>query len=463
MQVGVGPSVDAGEAIRKGSAGSRLRLGDARALLKDTLDAAASPPAGPGAHEDERFGSDPSVARWRTFQRERPATAVDNLRAAASISASIGSGGGGSYAAAAGLRTSYFAANALLGSLAAEVHERLQAGAGSGGRSGLDIDAATASRLLLETVMVYEQDYRAISEGEYKMPWDMAMLGHRQYTPAYALRQSALFVTEAVATLGRRQRQDAPGVWLGSAPGLYPDYYKNNFHYQTDGWMSSGSAAVYETSTETLFLGRQDAMQRQTLRPLLRALRRTGASAPKVLEVACGTGRFATFVRDNLPRAELTATDLSPFYLEAARENDAYWRRTRPDAPPAAAFVQAAAEALPFADGAFDAVLCVYLFHEMPAEARAQAAAEMARVCAAGGVVVLTDSIQKGDRPALDDRLGNFARLNEPHYEDYVACELSGLFEQCGLQPERKYVASSTKTLSFLKPLVAVPGEGRDA
>ena len=42
----------------------------------------------------------------------------------------------------------------------------------------------------------------------------------------------------------------------------------NDFHYQTDGWLSADSADVYETSTETLFLGRQDAMQRATLLPL---------------------------------------------------------------------------------------------------------------------------------------------------------------------------------------------------
>ena len=56
---------------------------------------------------------------------------------------------------------------------------------------------------------------------------------------------------------------------MDAAPYMgYPDYYQNNFHFQGDGWMSSKSADVYETSTETLFLGRQDAMQRQTLLPL---------------------------------------------------------------------------------------------------------------------------------------------------------------------------------------------------
>merc|ERR1719161_3464299 len=125
--------------------------------------------------------------------------------------------------------------------------------------------------------------------------------------------------------------------------------------------------------------------------------------APRILEVACGTGRFATFIRDNHPTAQVTVVDLSPFYLEAARENDEYWRKLRyPDEatrPPPATFVQAPAEKLPFEDGSFDAVVCVYLFHEMPEAARAAAAAEMARVLAPGGVMILTDSVQRGDRP----------------------------------------------------------------
>lgn len=72
---------------------------------------------------------------------------------------------------------------------------------------------------------------------------------------------------------------------------------------QTDGWLSEHSAKVYELSTETLFVGRQDAMQRQTLVPLSQHLRGLAANAgpPSVLEVACGTGRFATFLKVRAP------------------------------------------------------------------------------------------------------------------------------------------------------------------
>ena len=238
-------------------------------------------------------------------------------------------------------------------------------------------------------------------------------------------------------------------MWLKS-PSL-PEYFQNTFHYQTDGWMSAASARVYETSTETLFVGRQDAMQRTTLVHVHdfmagepRRRRRAGGSllaagcwprpcrefqqhmfaslsslfptkpslatpdsflspatplpantnqtADKVpsevqaLEVAAGTGRFATYVKDNYPAMPLTVSDLSPFYLSAARDNLRYWKRMRaPDADlggvdgTGATFLQAAAESLGTGDESFDLVYCVYLFHELPADVRAAAAKEMAR------------------------------------------------------------------------------------
>lgn len=91
----------------------------------------------------------------------------------------------------------------------------------------------------------------------------------------------------------------------------------------------------------------------------------------------------------------------------------------------------------------------------------------MARVVAPGGVVSWTDSIQRGDRPPLDDLLINFSNLNEPHYEDYIATDVGALFAAGGLRRGSKSVASTSKTLSFTKPLEseragADGGEGED-
>lgn len=307
----------------------------------------------------------------------------------------------------------------------------------------------------------------------------------QQTSPLYALGQTNRFVREAVGTLTRRNRgyEEDKTTWISAdaTSDLYPEYYRNAFHYQTDGWMSSDSAAVYDTSTETLFLGRQDAMQRMTLVPLMEHCKEVSSNHSsgemssnnrpmKVLEVACGTGRFMTFARDNLPLdAKYTALDLSPFYLDKAREYDAQWRSLRQRVEressdvnsnkkngttisiPPAAIVQGKAEDLPFGDNEFDAVVCIYLFHELPRDVRARAASEMARVTKPGGRVILTDSYQIGDRPIFDKQIGNFEKMNEPYYGDYIEDFLPDHFERAGMECLTKTVCSASKTISFRK------------
>lgn len=47
-------------------------------------------------------------------------------------------------------------------------------------------------------------------------------------------------------------------------------------------------------------------------------------------------------------------------------------------------------------------VTCIYLFHELPPDVRTKVAQELARVVKPGGMVVVTDSAQMGDRPLWD-------------------------------------------------------------
>jgi ubiquinone/menaquinone biosynthesis C-methylase UbiE len=79
-------------------------------------------------------------------------------------------------------------------------------------------------------------------------------------------------------------------------------------------------------------------------------------------------------------------------------------------------FMQCAAENIPADDNSFDIVVSVYMTHEMPEEARVAMAREAARVLRPGGLFVLTDSVQLGDRPEWDPTLGAFGSFNEPHY-----------------------------------------------
>ena len=433
-------------------------------------------PPRPGSEENSLFVCDENVEFWREFQRHGFEPAEKNIQSMAEVAAAFAQKGptGLSYWVRHVGRSGYFISNALLGILGYSLHERLvhadtaqPVGIFGGteesfGVLPMHLEGSTATRLLLESFLCYQQDYKDIEAGTYREPWDMKF-NHRQANPVNLLTQTSRFVEEAIGTLGRRKRarKEDKEIWISNhaSPEFYPEYYRTAFHYQTDGWMSQKSAGVYETSTETLFLGRQDAMQRVSLKPLIQLSKTTQAQGRpmRVLEVACGTGRFMTFVRDNLPLdTEYTAVDLSPYYLDVARENDKYWRRTRkateagsPDISPAR-IIQALAEKLPFEAESFDAVVCVYLFHELPREVRAKVATEMSRVLRPGGTIVLTDSIQRGDYTALDDAMGN-VDFNEPYYADYTQDFLATHFEKAGLVPMTKTVRATTKSLSFTK------------
>eukprot|EP00574_Skeletonema_japonicum_P000561 CAMPEP_0201738508 /NCGR_PEP_ID=MMETSP0593-20130828/45287_1 /ASSEMBLY_ACC=CAM_ASM_000672 /TAXON_ID=267983 /ORGANISM="Skeletonema japonicum, Strain CCMP2506" /LENGTH=496 /DNA_ID=CAMNT_0048232729 /DNA_START=168 /DNA_END=1658 /DNA_ORIENTATION=- len=428
-------------------------------------DANKALPSSPGLDENHLFKCDDSVEYWRNFQRDGFQSAQENLLEISNVSrrfiTSQDSDAVSYWAKHVG-RSGYFLGNAALGTIASGLHERFVAN-NSNIEPPININSSSASRLLLEAFLCYEQDYKQISSGSYSQPWDME-LNHRQSSPINVLTQTGRFVNEAIGTIARRNRQtqEDKDIWIDEAsPSLYPEYYRNAFHYQSDGWMSTDSANVYETSTETLFLGRQDAMQRTSLAPLVEYSKtRKDKSKPlKVLEIACGTGRFMTFMRDNLPiDTECTAVDLSPFYLDKARDNDAYWRKTRRQADNLGKddikplrLVQASAENLPFEEGSFDAVVCVYLYHELPREARARVSAEMSRVLKKDGLLVFTDSIQQGDRPSLDAFIGNFEKMNEPYYVDYTQDDLPTHFMKEGLKPMEKTVRSTTKSLTFRK------------
>ena len=211
-------------------------------------------------------------------------------------------------------------------------------------------------------------------------------------------------------------------------------------------WSERQRRALYRLACK---LGREGeppaSNRRQALVPLHDLFSRVPAAEARLVDIACGTGRFLASVKENYPRLDVTAVDLSPNYLAAARELLRPWSRVR--------CTQAAAEALPLPDDSVDAVTCIYLFHELPRKIRAQAAAEFARVLKPGGRLVFEDSIQMGDNPPMDGLLELFPiGFHEPYYADFVRQDLTELFTGAGLMPAGDQVAFMSKILVFDKP-----------
>lgn len=342
------------------------------------------------------------------------------------------------------------------------------------GQSGaVDFSRASAdglSGLLGSLVELYRVDLDNIEKGVYRKPYD-SDVKHRQFDPLFVLDRQRRLYSAYVGTRDRRERKAGTEmrdtVAEAIAEGDYPEYYLQNFHYQEDGWLSPTSAKAYEHGTEALFQGSQDVMQRQALVPLSAWMKEAAEAGRqegdiRLLEVAGGTGRFHTFIKDNWPRMQTTFNDLSPAYVAEARENLDYYSKFRGDAQLARTeILQANAESLPLDDGSFDCLVNVYLFHELPRDVRRGIAREMARVVKPGGLVVINDSLQQGDRPDMDAVLPLFpANYHEPYYMDYTQDDMTEIMREVGLEPYLPpTVAHVSKVWSFVKPLGAVAAE----
>jgi ubiquinone/menaquinone biosynthesis C-methylase UbiE len=210
----------------------------------------------------------------------------------------------------------------------------------------------------------------------------------------------------------------------------YPAYYRRTFHWQTDGYFSDHSAEVYELGVELLFRGTADVMRRQIIPPVTRAVRAAGgAGRLRLLDVACGTGRTLHQLAVAHPDLRLYGVDLSPAYVRLAR------RRLAEVAEAALAVENA--EALPFADAAFDVVTSVYLFHELPRNTRRAVAREMFRVVRPGGLVVLEDSAQLAESREIAGALRAFpTEFHEPFFDDYLEDDLAGVLAEAGFTIE---------------------------
>ena len=290
------------------------------------------------------------------------------------------------------------------------------------------------SEITAELRRLFRADAESVRDGLYPaMDDDTDGLGQH----LVRLRE---MLADLPSTVGRREARDAQSAaGLPQAEGL-PDYFTQDFHFQTGGYLTDGSARLYDLQVETLFYGSANAMRRAALRPIAEHLRGRDQRQSSLLDVACGTGRFLRQLRLAFPAIPATGLDLSQAYLREAGHH--LWG-LRP-----VELIAANAEAIPLESGSRDIVTCIFLYHELPPEVRRRVSAEIARVLRPGGMLVLIDSLQMGDRPGWDGLLEAFpVRFHEPYFRSYAVDDLDGMLNDAGLAHQATSLAFLSKVM----------------
>jgi len=145
-------------------------------------------------------------------------------------------------------------------------------------------------------------------------------------------------------------------------------------------------------------------------------------SGEAVLDVGCGTGTLAIAAKGQVgSTGEVHGIDASPEMIARAG------RKAR-RAGLEVAFKTGAAQALPFPNAHFDAVLSTLMLHHLPRKARQQCASEMRRVLKPDGRVLVVDfGAPTSPRRGL---LAHFHRHGHTKLPEIIA-----LLEEAGLRP----------------------------
>lgn len=292
-----------------------------------------------------------------------------------------------------------------------------------GARRAVQPYPADIRTLQLELEALLERDCANAEQGLYpaRQLFEMPIAEYVRQLPALA--------AEVLRSMRRSKNKLVRDLPSDVDLSAYPDYFRRNFHWQTDGYLSERSAAVYDVGVEFLFLGTAGVMRRQIVPPVTRALRKRNASLgpARILDVACGTGSAIHQLALAHPGEKYWGLDLSPYYLHHAARRLSHVKNL--------SLVNENAERMPLADASFDVVTSVFLFHELPARARRNVLAEMHRVLKPGGLLVIEDAAQLSEAADLQVFLDNFAAtMNEPFFADYIRSDLSELMTEAGFR-----------------------------
>ena len=113
----------------------------------------------------------------------------------------------------------------------------------------------------------------------------------------------------------------------------------------------------------------------------------------KILDVACGTGKFAFKITKQYNHIKVSGVDFSPKMIAQARKKLSKWPNSNID------FTISSADTIPHPDNSFDIVICTHAFHHFPNQVNVLK--EMHRVLKPNGRLMIIDGCK-------DRKIGSF-------------------------------------------------------
>ena len=208
-----------------------------------------------------------------------------------------------------------------------------------------------------------------------------------------------------------------------------PDYTRVEIHLQPGGYCFEPLAGMLYDYGLKVFMG--GAADKDFV--AVNAARAAGVPADgqvhRILDLGCSAGATTTALKRQHPGAEVTGIDVS-----AAMLRYAHLRAIEQDVE--VHFRQMPAESLRFADGHFDMVLAMLLFHEVPATVGRRIVEEAFRVLRPGGTFSVLDF--SGDRER-DLYSMFFAEMDaadngEPYLPGYVHSNVEEVMREVGFE-----------------------------
>lgn len=234
---------------------------------------------------------------------------------------------------------------------------------------------------------------------------------------------------------------------------VYPSYYTQPFHGYDRGNLNWQAAFEVEPATEAMALRVWKEETELTPQQAQRRLRggifdavrafiaQHGLKEPQqILDVGCSTGVSTRWLADEFSTAEVSALDLSPYFLAVAELRERQYEQRIADgaAQPTRkriTYMHRNMESTGLPPASYDMVVVQFVAHECPARVLENMVAECRRLVRRGGLVVLVDNNPRSKViQGLPPVLFTLMKSTEPWSDEYYAFDLEEEMRKDGLK-----------------------------